>query len=704
MRRHRLSAAAATSALLLTLVPGTALAVPAACDDAAPASFSDVEDGGTFAAAIECAAGYGIVGGFGDGTFQPTESVTRGQAAVFVAELIETAQGENLVPAGTNPFDDVNASGVFGPSILKLVAIDVVSGTTATTYEPGALLTRGQMAQILADALDHLGLTLDTSDAGFTDVDGLFAAAINSLANAGIVQGVTTTTYVPGANVTRGQLASFTAESIGPLDDAGLFAGEPPVDGGDGDGGGDGTTPDPLPNAGQSGTGTIIAKATNDRYTFVDSSGNQRTVIFDAADTFTVGGSAVNSVIFYGAINAGDTVTFTDDAEASDDDVHALTNRQLSSGVVGQIDTSSNTYEIVERFTNTPIGDSTPNTLNDAVTTFNYGAGTFAGAAANLADFEAAIQVGDTVAATDTNADGVYDRFTLTNASLGGTVTLADFSTDAAGTGAANSVELTIDGLGDVFDDSLGLPSDPDAVIVIGGGPFGTPPLSQSYTVNSSAATLGAALGAVSVGDTITYSRTANTETFAITDKAPAPISGTITDVTTDTGVANTISYVSGGFADNFTYDVGLGGAQSDLYFVDNLQVDNATFEAAVSAGDTFTFQADDADTDTDQTFRLTNDGPQGRIRDIASSGTFADGLKNETFDITDDASNIIVNGYATTGTQFYRVNGSEVSYATFEQFLGQIDAGGSLNDQIDVQINATTGNITLVLTTDDTI
>ncbi len=89
----------------------------------------------------------------------------------------------------------------------------ITQGTTATTYEPTASVTRWQMALYLTRAMNEAGVTLGTgADQGFTDISGKSAeiqTAINQLAQAGVTTGVTATTYVPDDNVSRQQMAMF---------------------------------------------------------------------------------------------------------------------------------------------------------------------------------------------------------------------------------------------------------------------------------------------------------------------------------------------------------------------------------------------------------------------------------------------------------------------------------------------------------------
>jgi hypothetical protein len=123
----------------------------------------------------------------------------------------------------TNPFTDLGAETTpTRTTILCLVATELTSGTTATTYTPGGTVTRRQMALFvkrLADLLDDLETgnpplkALPTYDGSsdFSDVpaDDVAASAIGQLSQAGIVGGLGNGTFGPGQPVSRRQMAAF---------------------------------------------------------------------------------------------------------------------------------------------------------------------------------------------------------------------------------------------------------------------------------------------------------------------------------------------------------------------------------------------------------------------------------------------------------------------------------------------------------------
>jgi hypothetical protein len=128
-------------------------------------------------------------------------------AAVELRDVREFACPPEQVPdAG---FHDVNDNRL---EINCLAAYGITSGVSSTRYDPAGAVSRAQMAVFVANTARYAGLTLDPSDAGFTDIAQLparFRDAINGLANADIVNGKTATRFAPAESVSRGQMATF---------------------------------------------------------------------------------------------------------------------------------------------------------------------------------------------------------------------------------------------------------------------------------------------------------------------------------------------------------------------------------------------------------------------------------------------------------------------------------------------------------------
>jgi hypothetical protein len=112
-------------------------------------------------------------------------------------------------------FADVPADNVHEEAIDCVVHWQISTGQTATTYAPGGQVTREQMASFLARAVRRSGGMLpDPTRDHFSDDDAsAHEDNINALAEAGIVNGTSPGRYAPGAGVTRAQMAAFLTRS-----------------------------------------------------------------------------------------------------------------------------------------------------------------------------------------------------------------------------------------------------------------------------------------------------------------------------------------------------------------------------------------------------------------------------------------------------------------------------------------------------------
>jgi hypothetical protein len=133
--------------------------------DAIPANrqtFTDVPPADPFWLFIERAALHGVISGYSDGSFHPTASVTRGQAAKFIAN---SADYNETIPATQQSFTDVLPVDTFWLFIERVKLHDVISGYTcgappAGPCDPqnrpyflaGNPVTRGQTAKFIANS------------------------------------------------------------------------------------------------------------------------------------------------------------------------------------------------------------------------------------------------------------------------------------------------------------------------------------------------------------------------------------------------------------------------------------------------------------------------------------------------------------------------------------------------------------------------
>ncbi|WP_342471425.1 S-layer homology domain-containing protein [Metasolibacillus sp. FSL H7-0170] len=147
----------------------------------------------------------GVVSGYSDGTFRPSEAVTRGEAA----KILALAMGLNVARQKNPGFTDVSQSHPYYSYIAAIANEGIIDGFNDKTFKPNELITRGQIAKALT-----LGFQLEVAtkiNHNFTDVSSqnANAAFIQTLYNLDIAKGTTATTFEPFGTVTRAQLATF---------------------------------------------------------------------------------------------------------------------------------------------------------------------------------------------------------------------------------------------------------------------------------------------------------------------------------------------------------------------------------------------------------------------------------------------------------------------------------------------------------------
>ena len=178
--------------------------IPANCPSKA---FSDLDTTQWYHEGVDFALENGLMKGMSDTIFAPNGEVTRAQLVTILYRL----EGQPSVEGLENPFEDVAETDWFYDAVVWAASEGVVNGTSETTFDPNAAITREQIATILfryagAEAVeeDHLK--------DFTDADKISAYAVDAMnwavAN-GLIKGLTDTTVAPRATATRAQIATI---------------------------------------------------------------------------------------------------------------------------------------------------------------------------------------------------------------------------------------------------------------------------------------------------------------------------------------------------------------------------------------------------------------------------------------------------------------------------------------------------------------
>lgn len=107
-------------------------------------SFTDIGDA-QFEREINTLAAYQLLGGYGDGTFRPENTVTRAEFCAMVATALD-------LPAKDKPmtFSDTNPDAWYVPAVSAMAARGYIAGFDDGTFRPNDTITYEQMVTILA--------------------------------------------------------------------------------------------------------------------------------------------------------------------------------------------------------------------------------------------------------------------------------------------------------------------------------------------------------------------------------------------------------------------------------------------------------------------------------------------------------------------------------------------------------------------------
>ncbi len=118
-------------------------------------SFTDVPASAYYADAVEWAVQKGITSGTTPTTFTPANPCHRGHAATFLWR----SKGSPAPKTTNNPFTDVAPDSPFYKAILWATENKIIEPKSATTYEPTAACTRGEVLTYLYRAEGKSGAT-----------------------------------------------------------------------------------------------------------------------------------------------------------------------------------------------------------------------------------------------------------------------------------------------------------------------------------------------------------------------------------------------------------------------------------------------------------------------------------------------------------------------------------------------------------------
>ena len=147
----------------------------------------------------------GVIDGMMPTIFEPAGNVTRAQFVKMLALL----QSADVSAYASGPFTDVPGDAWYARYVNWAAANAIVNGTSETTFDPNAAISRQDMAVMLYRYAQQYGIALpEQTAAPFTD-EGSVAAyalpAVQALHRAGVINGMPDGSFQPYATATREQ-------------------------------------------------------------------------------------------------------------------------------------------------------------------------------------------------------------------------------------------------------------------------------------------------------------------------------------------------------------------------------------------------------------------------------------------------------------------------------------------------------------------
>ena len=158
--------------------------------------------------AINSLAKQGIVTGRDAVTFAPNDDITRAEFAKILTGAFEIELG------AAADFTDVAEGEWYAPYVGACYAAGIITGYDDGSFKPNNCVTRQEMAVMVMRAAQYKGMTIEKpyEKVDFTDADEIasYAAdAVDTLQQAGIINGMADGSFAPTATATRAQAAKI---------------------------------------------------------------------------------------------------------------------------------------------------------------------------------------------------------------------------------------------------------------------------------------------------------------------------------------------------------------------------------------------------------------------------------------------------------------------------------------------------------------
>ena len=164
--------------------------------------FADVEIGSDYSAAITMLSDLEVISGDGKGNFNPNSTITRAEACVLIANMMNGGKADTARFAGGSNFSDVAYGWWAESAIAYCVQNGVAYGVGGGMFAPNREITDAEFVAMVTRAMGY-----DTAANPLSFPYGNFTAAVNN----GIVDNVK---YVEGSDCTRGEAAQIIYDCL----------------------------------------------------------------------------------------------------------------------------------------------------------------------------------------------------------------------------------------------------------------------------------------------------------------------------------------------------------------------------------------------------------------------------------------------------------------------------------------------------------
>lgn len=182
----------------------TRYTVPVKAVSSLQSSFTDVPKGSYYEEAVQWSVLNNITNGVSQTLFGPENTCTRAHAVTFLWRMA----GCPSVDKTFMPFTDVPKGSYYYNAVLWAVARNITNGTDATTFSPDDSCTRGQIVTFLwrnknSPVSDVANPFIDVNS------DAYYTKAVLWAVKENITNGTTANTFSPNDICTRGQIVTF---------------------------------------------------------------------------------------------------------------------------------------------------------------------------------------------------------------------------------------------------------------------------------------------------------------------------------------------------------------------------------------------------------------------------------------------------------------------------------------------------------------